>query len=55
MAHHDNNFAINGHKVINNYSQKITPICCRAYGVNRLWQEVKNWQGDRLITEPQTF
>jgi len=31
-AHHGIKFgynAVNGHKVINNYSQKITPICYR--------------------------
>jgi len=26
---------VNGYKVINDYSLKITPICCPAYRVNR--------------------
>jgi len=26
---------INGHKIMNNYSQKIAPKCCDAYRVNR--------------------
>jgi len=37
-AHPDNKFGcntINSHEDINNYSQKITPICCHAYRVSR--------------------
>jgi len=37
-AHPDTKFGcntINGHKVINNYLQKITPIYCHVYRVNR--------------------
>jgi len=48
-VHPDTKFGcntINGHEIINNYSQKITPICCHAYRVNRLWQEAEIWQGD---------
>jgi len=46
---------INGHKVIKNYSRKITPICCHAYRINGLWKEAENRQGDRVTIEPQTF
>jgi len=56
-AHPDTKFGcnnINIHKVINNYSQKITLTCCHAYRVNR-WQEAENRQGDRVTIEPQTF
>jgi len=28
---------VNGHKVINNYSQKIISICCHVYKVNHYW------------------
>ena len=31
---------------------KITPICCHAYRVKRLWKEAKNQYMDRLTTEP---
>jgi len=31
------------------------PICCYAYRINHLWQEVENQQGDRVTIEPQTF
>ena len=24
------------------YSRKITPICCHAYRVNRIWEEAEN-------------
>ena len=35
---------INTHKVICDYSLKITPICCCAY---HAWQETENWyRGD---------
>ena len=42
---------INSQGVISNYSQKITPICCHAYRVNRLENRCVN----RLTIEPQTF
>jgi len=57
-AHPDTKFGcntINVHEVINNYLQKITPICCHAYRVNRLWQEAEIWQGERITIEPQIF
>ena len=57
-AHLGTNFGwntINRQRVISNYSQKITPICCHAYRVNRLWEEAKNRWVNRLIIEPQTF
>ena len=41
--------------VNSNYSRKITPICCHAYKVNRLWEEDEPWYVDRLTIEPQTF
>ena len=37
------------------YSRKITPICCHAYRVNRLWEEAENRWVIRLTIEPQTF
>ena len=27
---------------MSDYSRKITPICCHAYRVNRLWNEAEN-------------
>ena len=36
------------------YSQKITPICCQAYSVNRVWEEAENRWVNRLTIEPQT-
>ena len=30
------------------YSRKITPICCHAYRVNRVWEEVENRWVNRL-------
>ena len=39
-------------KVICNYLQKITPICCYTHRVNSTWQEA--YRG-MLIIEPQTF
>ena len=46
---------INRQRVISNYSQKITPICCHAYRVNRLREEAENQWVNRLTIEPQTF
>ena len=40
---------------MSNYSQKITPIFCHAYSVNRIWEEAENWWVNRLTIEPQTF
>ena len=37
------------------YSRKITPICCHAYRVNRVWEEAENRWVNRLTIEPQTF
>ena len=36
-------------------SRKITPICCHAYRVNRVWEEAENRWVNRLTIEPQTF
>ena len=41
--------------IISNYSPKITPICCHAYRVNRLWEEAENRWVNRLTIDPQTF
>ena len=46
---------ISSQGVISNYSQKITPIYCHAYRVNRLREEAENQYMDRLTIEPQTF
>ena len=57
-AHLGTNFRwnmINGQRVISNYSQKITPICCQAYRVNRVREEAENRWVNRLTIEPQTF
>ena len=40
---------------MSDYSQKITPICCHAYRVNRVWEEAENRWVNRLTIEPQTF
>ena len=32
---------INRQGVISDYSRKITPICCHAYRVNRVWEEAE--------------
>jgi len=54
-VHPDTKFVCNGYKFINDYSRKITPICCHAYRVNCYLKEVGNCQGDRVTIEPQTF
>ena len=46
---------INRQRVMSDYSRKITPICCHAYRVNRVWEEAENRWVDRLTIEPQTF
>jgi len=49
-AHPDTKFGcdtINSHEIINNYLQKITPICCHAY--------TEIWQGEGVTIEPQMF
>ena len=46
---------INRQRVISNYSRKITPICCHAYRLNRLWEEAENRWVNRITIEPQTF
>ena len=46
---------INRQRVISDYSQKITPICCHAYRVNRSWEEAENRWMNRLTIEPQTI
>ena len=37
------------------YSRKITPICCQAYRVNRVWEKAENLWVSRLTIEPKTF
>ena len=57
-AHLGTNFGwntINRQRVMSNYARKITPICCHAYRVNRVWEEVENRWVNRLTIEPQTF
>ena len=57
-AHLGTNFGwntINRQRVMSDYSQKITPICCHAYRVNRVWEEAENRWVNRLPIEPQTF
>ena len=57
-AHLGTNFGwntINRQRVMSDYAQKITPICCHAYRVNRVWEEVENRWVNRLTIEPQTF
>ena len=46
---------INRQRVMSDYSPKITPICCHAYRVNRVWEEAENRWVNRLTIEPQTF
>ena len=46
---------INRQRVMSDYSRKITPICCHAYRVNRVWEEAENRWVNRLTIEPQTF
>ena len=40
---------------MSDYSRQITPICCHAYRVNRVWEEAENRWVNRLTIEPQTF
>ena len=40
---------------MSDYSRKITPICCHAYRINRVWEEAENRWVNRLTIEPQTF
>ena len=40
---------------MSDYSRKITPICCHAYRVNRVWEDAENRWVNRLTIEPQTF
>ena len=40
---------------MSDYSRKITPICCHAYRINRVWEEAENRCVNRLTIEPQTF
>ena len=57
-AHLGTNFGwntINRQSVMSDYARKITPICCHAYRVNRVWEEVANRWVNRLTIEPQTF
>ena len=57
-AHRCTNFCwntINRQRVMSDYSRKITPICCHAYRVNRVWQEAENRWVNRLTIEPETF
>ena len=57
-AHLGTNFGwntINRQRVMSDYSRKITPICCHAYKVNRVWEEAENRWVNRLTIEPQTF
>ena len=42
-------------KVISDYSRKITPMCCHAYRVNRVWEEAEYRWVNRLTIDPQTF
>ena len=58
MVHLGTNFGsntINRQRVMSDYSQKITPICCHAYGVNRFQEEAENWWVNRLTIEPPSF
>ena len=32
----------------------MTPICCKAYRVNCLWEEAENWWVNSVTIEPQT-
>ena len=45
---------INRQRVISDYSQNITPICCHVYRVNHLREESENRWVDRLTIEPKT-
>ena len=57
-AHLCTNFGwntINRQRVMSDYSRKITPICCHAYRVNRVWEEAETRWVNRLTIEPQTF
>ena len=40
---------------MSDYSRKITPVCCHAYRVNRVWEEAENRWVNRLTIEPQTI
>ena len=40
---------------MSDYSRKITPICCHAYRVNRLWEEAENRWVNRSTIEPPSL
>ena len=40
---------------MSDYSRKITPICCHAYRVNRVWEEAENRWVNRFSIELQIF
>ena len=57
-AHFGTNFGwntINRQRVMSDYSQQITSICCYAYRLNRVWEEAENRWVNKLTIEPQTF
>jgi len=57
-AHLDTKFdwnTVNTRKVMCDYSQKITPICCHIHRVKHAWYEAENWHRGRLPIKPQTF
>ena len=57
-AHLCTNFGwntISRQRVMSDYSRNITPICCHAYRVNRVWEEAENRWVNRLTIEPQTL
>ena len=37
------------------YSRNITPICCHAHRVNRVWEEAETRWVNKLTIEPQTL
>ena len=57
-AHLCTNFGwntINRQRVMSDYSRKITPICCHAYRVYRVWEEAENRWVNRLTIVLYTF
>ena len=46
---------VNTCKVMCDYSQKITPICCHTHRINHRWHEAENWYRGGLTIEPQTL
>ena len=58
MAHLGTKFGwntVNTHKVMCDYSRKITTICCHAHRINCAWHKAENWCRGGIAIKPLTF